>query len=99
MTEEEKDRILKLELKHENVIEKLNQIDDSLQKLNDNISTFTQELVLIKANSHIPSECKTQIIKEVKKEMGESIKNVGRFTLFIGAIIGGIASWLKWGQN
>lgn len=89
------ERILSLEFEQKAISKQLDKIENTLVSLNTNVSSFTQELTLLKANTHNKEECKTIIIKEVKTDIYESFKRTGQATMAIGAAIGFIGYWLK----
>ena len=89
------ERILSLEFEQKTISKQLDKIENTLVSLNTNVSSFTQELTLVKANSHNKEECKSALVKEVKKEVYDSFKHTGQTTMAIGAVIGFIGYWLK----
>jgi uncharacterized membrane protein YraQ (UPF0718 family) len=93
------DRLTKLETSRQFDREDITEIKIQLSKMNENLSSFTQELKLLAAQSHSQHQCKADIKKEVKAEILEHFKNIGSFTILIGIIIGGIASWIRWGHR
>lgn len=99
MSEKElSERITIVEQEQKYIIKKLDELNSHFSKLNDNLSTFTQELTLIKADSHNSAVCRSTIVKEAKTEIVDSFKTVGKITAAIGVIIAVIIQTLSWRQ-
>lgn len=94
------ERILSLEFEQKTISKQLDKIENTLVSLNNNVSAFTQEITLLKANSHNKEECKSSLVKEIKteikKDIFDSFSYVGKFTILLGAIVGGLGAWLRY---